>query len=204
MTSRARRAAEATWRARRPGRTTARVRRGGVASAVILAAVILAGGWGNDPAGLAAAVRRDVGRTACGCTASLDSLAARDARRRDALIAGDAATLRRLMAPDAVYTHSNGVVQDRAALLAFIARDDVAYRAIRVDTLAWRLHGCTAVGTGTQTLDLLAFGRPVTARSRFTVVWACRDGGWRCVAYQSTPLGAGRAERGESRAPQRP
>ncbi len=111
-----------------------------------------------------------------------------DARRRSALVAEDAAALRRLMAPDAVYTHSNGIAQDREALVAFVARDDVAYRAIRVDSLSWRIHEHVAVGTGTQTLELAAFGRPVTARSRFTVVWACRDGRWVCVAYQSTAL----------------
>ena len=55
-------------------------------------------------------------------------------RRYDAMLARDVAALRDIFADDAVYTHSNGVVDDKAALSegVFVRRVHISHdRAVR-------------------------------------------------------------------------
>jgi ketosteroid isomerase-like protein len=115
-------------------------------------------------------------------------LQALEARRLEAMHAADVKALEQILAEDMTYTHSTGLVQTREQLLTLLKSGVVRYLSFDTQDVAWRVYEGAAVATGRQTISLESEGRPVTARNRFTVVYARVGGEWRCVAYQSTSL----------------
>jgi ketosteroid isomerase-like protein len=69
-----------------------------------------------------------------------------------------------------------------------LASGSVDYVSFDTANVEYTRHGDTVVVTGGQTIELVVRGRPVTSKSRYTVVWVREGVGWRCVAYQSTPV----------------
>jgi len=115
-------------------------------------------------------------------------LQALETRRLEAMRAADVKALAQILAEDMTYTHSTGLMQTRDQLLTLLGSGVVRYLSFETHDIAWRVYDGAAVATGRQTLSLESEGRPVTARNRFTVVYARHGGDWRCVAYQSTAL----------------
>lgn len=121
-------------------------------------------------------------------TPAIETVTALENARRQAMVAGDIPRLTDLFAKDATYVHSTGLVQTRDELLSVLERGAIHYRTIDVDSVSYRAYGPVVVGNGVQTLHLEASGKPVTARSGYTVVYAPVDGQVRLIAYQSTNL----------------
>jgi hypothetical protein len=111
-----------------------------------------------------------------------------DAQRRAAMVDADVAALRVLLADGLRYGHANGEVHGKEELLELLGSGRLDYRAIRVEQSETRELAGTTVVTGRQTIEVSAGGRDVTSHSVFTAVYARDGGGWRLVAYQSTPL----------------
>jgi ketosteroid isomerase-like protein len=108
--------------------------------------------------------------------------------RRSALVAGDEAGLKRIMASRMTYTHSNGLVQTREQLIHMLRDNKVAYLKFDVgEAHVVEFHSVVVV-TGAQKIQLRFEGSEFASRSRYTVVYAETDGMWQVVAYQSTPL----------------
>lgn len=108
--------------------------------------------------------------------------------RQHAMVSVDVETLARVLAEDFTYIHSTGLAQSRDDLVAMLTKGDIRYVAFRVESVAWRAYGATVVGTGVQTIELTSSDKPLTSRSRFTVVYAPVRGEHRMVSYQSTPM----------------
>ena len=104
------------------------------------------------------------------------------------MVGADVKTLGELMAPDATYVHSTGLIQKRDELLSMLERGDIRYLSFTVDAVEYRMYGDTVVATGVQSIDLTSAGKPFTSRSRYTVVYAPAGGDLKMVAYQSTAL----------------
>jgi len=115
-------------------------------------------------------------------------LQALETERLEAMRAANIDVLGRIMAEDMTYTHSTGLVQNREQLFELLSSGVVRYLGFDTHDITWRVYGAVAVATGRQTISLESEGRPVTARNRFTIVYAKMEGGWRCVAYQSTAV----------------
>jgi len=111
-----------------------------------------------------------------------------DWKRQSAMISFDRTTLDRLLDEQLTYTHSIGLVQSRAQLYEMLAGGSVQYKSFTNENSAWHVFPGVVVGTGTQKIELVVDGKPATSRSRFTVVWRSAGEGWKCIAYQSTPL----------------
>lgn len=111
-----------------------------------------------------------------------------DALRRVAMVDADSAALDSLLADGCVYTHSTGLVQTKDDLIAMLAGGGVDYASFDVTDPALYVYEGAAVITGTQTIELVVRGDPVTSVSRYTAVWVRDRGAWRCAAYQSTPI----------------
>lgn len=111
-----------------------------------------------------------------------------EAARKTAMIASDTEALAGLIAANAIYVHSNGMLQDRDALFQMLERGEIRYVTFNTETVEYRAYGATVVGTGVQSIDLTSGGKPFVSRSRFTVVYAPADGDVRLVAYQSTTM----------------
>lgn len=117
-----------------------------------------------------------------------DVFPALDEARQSAMVAADAAALDTLLADECVYTHSTGLVQNKDALIAMLVSGEVSYESFDTNERRVDRYGDTVVVTGRQTIELMVRGAPVTSMSRYTAVWARTPKGWRCVAYQSTPI----------------
>jgi len=109
-------------------------------------------------------------------------------KRQAAMVKGDIATLEKIFADDLTYTHSLAITQSRQQFLDMISGGGVSYDKFKTENAKWRVYSGTVVGTGSQTIELTVDGKPVTARSRYTVVYVKLGERWKCVAYQSTPL----------------
>ncbi len=108
-------------------------------------------------------------------------------QRFQAMIAGDAATLERLLSDQLVYTHSNAGVDSKASLVDGIRTGRFAYQRIERPDQAIVVHGETAVVAGHARMEL-GGANPRTLNLRYTDVWVKGPGGWQMVAWQSTPI----------------
>ncbi|MEJ5975870.1 nuclear transport factor 2 family protein [Novosphingobium sp. PS1R-30] len=113
---------------------------------------------------------------------------AAERRRCEAMLANDNAALADLLDPRLNFAHATGAVDDREAYLAKMAAGRIVYVGIawdeeRVNMLAPE----AALLTGRMTTDVRVEGVDKRLNNRVTTVWA-KDGDWRLVAFQSTPL----------------
>lgn len=129
-----------------------------------------------------------------GCAGHVSSLAVTnnileaDAARTAAMVAGDTATLGGLLDDALTYTHSNGRMDTKGSLLASLTGGHLRYRRIDVPVRAVRIFGDTAVVSGPVRIEVESTGRVHHLAGVFTAVYRRRDGGWRLVAYQSSPF----------------
>lgn len=112
-------------------------------------------------------------------TEALDQL---DPRMDNAMSQRDAATLESLLAPDFIYTHSNGLSQPKAEFIAaIVARQDPPRRDLS-DICAER-HGDILITRGN--LDVVyPDGRP-TLYFRYVRTWRLLDGRWRLISSRT-------------------
>jgi ketosteroid isomerase-like protein len=119
--------------------------------------------------------------------AVVDALLALERRRCDAIARGDATALQALLSDDYVHVHMTGKVDDRAGhIQAVVARPRTPERG----PLNVRIYGEVAVLTGELTNRTPATaGQPErTMRAYCKQVAAKRDGAWRFVSLQLTPI----------------
>jgi uncharacterized protein (TIGR02246 family) len=112
-------------------------------------------------------------------------------QRRKAMLDGDVAVLGELFADDLSYTHSNAVAERKALYLERIAAKHYDYRELDFPDAEIRVVGDTALITGRITGEVLVAGQLRKLNSRTTVVWIRQSGGWKLLAFQSTPIPAG-------------
>lgn len=100
----------------------------------------------------------------------------------------DVEGLERLLCDDWLLTHSDGRVQDKAGYLKELSSRTRANQAIGNQDVEVRLHGDTAVVTGTSVQAGTRNGQPWSGRFRFTRTWILRDGNWRMLASHSSRI----------------
>ncbi|HLG89353.1 MAG TPA: nuclear transport factor 2 family protein [Alphaproteobacteria bacterium] len=112
-----------------------------------------------------------------------------DEQRRAALIAGDFATLDRLLADDLVHVHGTGLPDGKAHYFRDL-RESFEFVAITRGETRVRLHGEAAIVTGPMIhkVRLKADGKLVEMAAYGTQIWERRSDGWRLVFYQATPV----------------
>ncbi len=111
-------------------------------------------------------------------------------RRWAAQLGADTEALAELLADELAYTHSNGLVDTKASFLEAIANEVFDYRSADRTDVTVAMVGETAVITGRVAMLVVAGGREVNLDSRYSAVWAHRDGRWQFVCWQSTPIPA--------------
>ena len=110
-----------------------------------------------------------------------------ETQRRDAIKAGDFATLERIYAPEFVAVAGNGQIVDRARLFAIFKQTDPSV-VFTTDEIRVQARGNTAVFLGR--LVARSANGALLFQSRFSHVFV-RDGArWVCIAGQSTPIAA--------------
>lgn len=107
-------------------------------------------------------------------------------RRCAAISAGDTTTLKALLSDDYVHVHMNAAVDDREGHLTRVAKNP---RTTTRGEIRVQIYGDLAVLTGEQTNHMAAPGEQVRAvRAYCHEVAVRRDGAWRFVSIQLTPL----------------
>jgi hypothetical protein len=149
-------------------------------TAVLLAGLMLpAGSWAQtSPTGRPAPAIHD--------SAELRGIRSSERLRFDLMIKADTLALRRYLAEELEYTHSNGIVEDKPAHLGSIGARHTVYRSLEPSEFRYRRYGSTLVGTGrVQSRGELA-GTPFDVVLRVGTVHVWRDGRWQLVMWQST------------------
>lgn len=103
-------------------------------------------------------------------------------RRAAALAAGDEAALRSLMHPGLQWTTFRGQVLGYEDYIAGNTRQDLRWRAQRLDGIKVTVAGNTAVLTATVTDEVSRDGRDQAFHLRLTQTWVRTPDGWRCLA----------------------
>jgi ketosteroid isomerase-like protein len=98
----------------------------------------------------------------------------------------DAAALNILLAPELIYVEYDGSLMDKAQYLATIKSPSLHPAHIVDESMTVHFYGDIAVVNGIYRESGIKAGKPYSLRERFTDTWIHRDGGWMCVASQST------------------
>ncbi len=109
-----------------------------------------------------------------------------ETRRFAAMMKGDTTALGRHLAEELVYTHSNALVETRAAHLEAIATRRTIYESIAPVQMSYRWYGETALGTGIVKSKGSIGGTVFDVTLRVTTVHVQRGGQWLLLAWQST------------------
>jgi ketosteroid isomerase-like protein len=100
----------------------------------------------------------------------------------------DVPALERLMDPDYLQIGAGGDALDKERVLASFRSGERHWDEAHSDEHHVRIYGNTAVVVGRWRARGENAGRPFDYQARFVSVWVRRDGEWRMVSDQSTPI----------------
>lgn len=109
-------------------------------------------------------------------------------KRYEAIQAGDFETFRTLAHSDLRYAHSNGVVDTLGSYLDKCLGGYYTYHHIDHPIDAIKINGDIALVFGEMNGEITAGGVQKTLRNKALAVWERREGEWKLLAYQPTPL----------------
>lgn len=120
-----------------------------------------------------------------------DAVRAAEERRWAAQLESDRGALEELLADELQYTHSNGVVDTKRSYVDNIANEVLDYRSAERSDVALQVIGDVAMFTGRVVMHVVANrSRDVHLDTRYSAIWVNRDGAWRFLCWQSTPIPA--------------
>jgi ketosteroid isomerase-like protein len=119
---------------------------------------------------------------------AVSQVQALEEQRKKAMVAADVKTLETIIADDATYVHSTGIMQKRDELLQALANKSIRYISFNIEKTSYRVYGDAVVGTGMQEIKVMQGTNSRVIKSRYTVVYADRNGSLQLVAYQATAL----------------
>jgi hypothetical protein len=113
--------------------------------------------------------------------------------RRQCMLDADVPALDDLLADDLVYSHSNGMRDDKTSYLDHIAQGHLRYLQVQFKNLQPKILANNVVFvTGEMVATIALLGQPKEMRTTFLTVWSCENDEttWRLHAHQSTPYQA--------------
>jgi ketosteroid isomerase-like protein len=111
-----------------------------------------------------------------------------EARRFEAIVRGDLATLEGILSDDLTYTHATGVFETKAEFLGKLKSGQVKYESFAPQDIRVRVYGTTGVVTGVARVKVQVKGELLQFQLRFTDVYVKKDDRWQMVAWQATRL----------------
>ena len=98
----------------------------------------------------------------------------------------DLKMLNEILHENFVFVDQDGALMNKAQLLAYVQMA-TSLRYLTSD-MTVRLHGPTAIVTGTYRLNGVVAGKRIERRGRFVDTWLAKEGKWVVIASLSTPL----------------
>ena len=116
------------------------------------------------------------------------TILAHEARRRDAMLAGDVEGLDRLLYTRAIWIHGSGLIDDRSSFLNGFR--DGRLKCLKLELSEQEVLALDGGGlcAGIVRMEAEVSGERRTTRSRYVAVWAWSGGDLRLVSHQSTRL----------------
>jgi ketosteroid isomerase-like protein len=105
-----------------------------------------------------------------------------------ALLKGDAQALDRLLAPELIFTHANGVVEDKSVLLGNIKSGALRYQVVEHERISVKPYKDAAVLHCRIRLGGIAEGKPFSVYVVMTHLWINERGAWKLAAHHATLL----------------
>jgi ketosteroid isomerase-like protein len=105
-----------------------------------------------------------------------------------AVVNRDTAFVDRVWDEDFFYTGVRGELKTKADILAELADDELHFDVLKFDDQRVRGYGDTAVVTGLATTKGRSKQGPITGEFRYTRVYVKRQGAWKLVVFQGTPI----------------
>jgi ketosteroid isomerase-like protein len=109
-----------------------------------------------------------------------------EARRYEAVTAGDVAALDELFAADLVYTHSDASADSKQSYLEKLAAGHFKYGPISHPEHSIVVHGDCALVLGDMRGEVQVAGQVRVLNSRSLAVWVRENGSWVLLAFQPT------------------
>ncbi len=106
-------------------------------------------------------------------------------QRFASMIKKDMNGLREILADDLVYTHSNGLTENKEQYLQGLASGKSVYYAIQPEETKVRLYGNIAFVNGIAKVDTESNGQKTTMRLKYTDAYVKRNGKWQMITWQS-------------------
>jgi hypothetical protein len=121
--------------------------------------------------------------------AGLKGIRASEQSRFAAMMRADTAALRRLLAEELVYVHSNAQAESREHHLELIGSKRTVYERIEPVVMRYAFYGPSlAVGSGVVKAKGVLNGTPFDVILRVTTTHVWREGRWQMVTWQSTRM----------------
>jgi ketosteroid isomerase-like protein len=128
-----------------------------------------------------------IGLLAAACACAGDArkeVAAAEEQWKAAVLAGDAAKLDKLLAPDLSYTHSSAKTQTKDEFIKDVTKT-TTYKSIDFTDTAMRQYGNTVVVTHKAAITSVQTG---TSNLYITEVWVQQGGHWVMASRQATKI----------------
>ena len=103
---------------------------------------------------------------------------------KNALIDKDSIALNDLLASDATYGHTNGLIQTKAQLIRSVVSKEQDYKAITPSDMNIRIYDNTGIVTMKSAVNMIYQGQPLDMKMYVTLVWIKKNK-WQLVARQS-------------------
>jgi ketosteroid isomerase-like protein len=123
---------------------------------------------------------------AIGAGAAQDEVLQAEKAWATALLKGDVPALDRLLAPDLLFTHANGVVEDKRVLLGNIKSGALKYEVVEHEEITVKPYKDAAVLHCRIRLGGVAGGKPFSVYVVMTHVWINEGGLWKLAAHHAT------------------
>jgi uncharacterized protein (TIGR02246 family) len=105
-----------------------------------------------------------------------------------AIVGRDAPFIERVFDDDFVYTGVRGEVRGKKDIVADVTSGELCFELLRFDDVRVRVLGEAALVTGRATTRGKGPMGEISGKFRYTRVYAKRQGEWRLVAFQGTPI----------------
>ena len=109
-----------------------------------------------------------------------------DRQRMIAMTRKDIATLKVFLSDDLIYTHANTRLDTKQSLIHDIESGSVVFDAIEPFDVKAQDFGNVVVLTGLTRTRVTRYERHSEISTRFTDIWANKNGEWQMVAWQAT------------------